>query len=191
MDRKALTFILLAALVLPACFGQEQKGQKKKPEAYSAVAMGTGGVAGGTMLPFNFLIDEYTSDADLTTYATLLKDKGSDALRRSLEKVNKGRVYPDTGTGNEIAIARKRQAGANTIITIVTARIMPFLERRNSGRTTDYPFGFLQVTLNQAGEGTGSIIAAANIKFNSKQGQYEIESFGNQYIKVANIRPHK
>jgi len=188
MNRKIVVWASLLgfAFLLSICIGQEQKA---KPEAYSAVAVATGGVAGGSMLGFNFFMDEYTSDADMMKYVTLLKDSGMDALRRALEKENKGRIYPDAGTGNQIAIARKRQAGANTVITIVTARTMPFLELRNAGRSTDYSLGFLQVTLNKAGEGTGQMLAAAKIKFNKKQGQYEIESYGHQYIKVVNIRP--
>jgi hypothetical protein len=186
-----MAWVFFVMLVLPGCFGQEQKQEKKKPETYSAVAMATGGVTGGGMLPFNFLVDEYTSDADVLKFAELLKEKGTDALRRALEKERTGRIYPDAGTGNDIAIARKRRTGPNTSINIVTARIMPFLERYNTGRSVDYPFGILQVTMNEAGEGTGNIIVAAKIKFNKKQGQIEIESFGNQYIKVVNVRRHK
>ena len=94
-------------------------------------------------------------------------------------------------TGNQSAVARKRQQGSDTILTIVTARIMPFTELYNNGRSTDYPFGYLQVTLNDKGEGIGKIIVAAKIKFNKKKGQYEIESYGNQYIKAVNIKPWK
>jgi len=61
----------------------------------------------------------------------------------------------------------------------------------NSGRSTDYPFGYLQVKLNEKGEGTGQIMAAAKIKFNKKEGRYEIESYGNQYIKATNVRISK
>lgn len=31
-------------------------------------------------------------------------------------------------------------------------------------------------------------MATANIRFDKKSGQYQIESFGNQYIKADNIR---
>ena len=191
MTRKYGTWMLFMLLALPVCFGQGQKDQKKKPEAYSAIATATGGVAGGEMLPFNFAIDEYTSDTDLMKFAAMLKERGPDALLNALEKENKGRIYPDTGTGNDIAIARKRKDGANTVVTIVTARLMPFLERYRSGRSKDYPYGFLQVTLNEAGKGTGSILVAASIKFNKKADHYEIESYGNQYIKVVNVRLQK
>ena len=66
---------------------------------------------------------------------------------------------------------------------------MPFVELYHNGRTTGYPFGYLQVKLDAAGKGSGQIMAAAKIRFDKKKAQYEIESFGNQYIKVANVRP--
>jgi hypothetical protein len=113
------------------------------PEAYSAVAMGTGGTVGGKSIPFDFRITEYTTDEEVQNFADLVKEKGTDALRRALEKEDKGRISPVTSTGNQIAVARKRQEGADTIITIVTARTMPFVELYRGGRTTDYPFGCL------------------------------------------------
>jgi len=45
--------------------------------------------------------------------------------------------------------------------------------------------------LNDKGEGVGQIMAAARIRFNKESGQYEIESFGNQYIKATNVHPWK
>jgi len=95
-----------------------------------------------------------------------------------------------TGTvGNQLAVARKRQEGSETIITVVTARNMSFVELYRGGRTTDYPFGFLQVKLNEKSEGNGQIMVTAKIRFDKKKGHYEIESYGNQYIKAVNVRP--
>ena len=164
---------------------------KPAPEAYSGVAMGTGGSVGGKTIQFDFRITQFTTDEEVQKFAELVKDNGTNALRRALEKEDKGRINAVGSTGNQIAVARKRQQGSDTIITIVTARTMPFVELYNGGRTTDYPFGFLQVTLNEKGEGTGQIMAAAKIRFDKKKGNYEIESFGNQYIKATNVRPWK
>jgi hypothetical protein len=161
---------------------------KTPPEHYSAVAMGTGGSVGGKTIQFDFRITQYTTDDEVQAFAQLVKDQGTDALRRALEKEDKGRISPAGSVGNQIAVARKRQQGTDTIITIVTARTMPFLELYHNGRTTDYPFGYLQVKLNAQGQGNGQIMAAARIRFDKKKGRYEIESYGNQYIKAANVR---
>jgi hypothetical protein len=134
-------------------------------------------------------INRYATDEEIDQLAELLKEKGPDALRRALEKLDVGRINPVGSVGNQIAVARKRQIGSDTVITLVTARNMPFIELYRGGRTTDYPFGFVRLTLNEKGEGTGQIIVAAKIRFDKKKGHYEIESFGHQYIKAINVRP--
>jgi hypothetical protein len=183
-----LGFVL--SLILSLAFVSSAQ-DNASAEAYSGTAIGTGGSVGGKTIQFNFRITQYTTDEEVQNFAQLVKDKGTDGLRRALEKEDKGRINAVGSTGNQIAVARKRQEGSDTIITIVTARTMPFLELYNGGRTTDYPFGYLQVKLDANGQGTGQIMAAARIRFDKKKGQYEIESFGNQYLKATNIRPSK
>jgi len=183
-----LLLLLGIALLMPVAYGQEEK---PKPESYTAVAMGTGGSVGGSSMPFDFRVTKWTTDEEVKQYMELLKESGQDALRRKLEKEDRGQLSPVGRVGNTIAVARKRQAGTETIITIVTARIMPFIELYRGGRSTDYQFGFLQVKLNEKGEGMGQIMAACKLRFDKKKGQYEIESYGNQYIKAVNVRPNK
>jgi hypothetical protein len=187
-----LSRIPLFVLVVFASFSLAASAQEKMaPEAYTGVAIGTGGTVGGRSVSFDFRITSYTTDQEVQNFAQLVKEKGRDALRSALEKEDKGRINLVGTTGNRIAVARKRQQGEKTIITLVTARQMSFGELYNSGRSVDYPFGFLQLTLDGTGKGTGQIMAAAKIRFNKKSGQYEIESFGNQYIKATNIRPNR
>lgn len=179
--------VALLTCVTPADFSAQEKPQT---DSYSGVAIGTGGTVGGKSISFDFRITSYTTDEQVQEYAKLLKAKGQDALRSVLEKQDMGRINPVGSTGNQIAIARKRQSGSDTIITIVTPRTMSFTELYRSNRSVDYPFGLLRVKLNAKGEGTGKIMAAAKLKFNKKSGKFEIESYGNQYIKALNVRPH-
>jgi hypothetical protein len=188
MRKTAGAFAIFVFLVLaPGAVAQD----KTLPEAYSGVAIGTGGSVGGKTMQFDFRVMQFTTDEEVQNFAQLVKDKGTDALRRALEKEDKGRINAVGSTGNQIAVARKRQQGSDTIITIVTARTMPFVELYRGGRSTDYPFGYLQVKLDDKGQGTGQIMAAARIRFDKKKGNYEIESYGNQYIKATNVRPSK
>ncbi len=144
---------------------------------------------GGRSMQFNLTISGYTTDEEVVNFANLLKERGQDALRDALDKENKGRINPTGFVGNDIAVARKRQVGKDTIITIVTARIMSFAELYRHNRTTDYPFGFMLLKLDENGKGNGQIMVACSIRFNKKNGKIEIESFGNQYIKATNIFP--
>jgi hypothetical protein len=119
------------------------------------------------------------------------KTKARTCFAAPWKKRNKGRIAVVGSTGTQIAIARKRTQGADTIITIITPRILPFAELYHNGRSTDYSFGYLQVKLDSEGKGSGQIMAAAKIRFDKKSGQYQIESFGNQYIKATNVRPSR
>ena len=156
--------VLLACLPLAAA-----TQDKPAPEVYSAVAMGTGGSVGARTMNFDVRITSYTTDEEVQKYADLLKAKGQDALLSALQDEDKGRVLPVGSTGNQIAVARKRTADGITTITIVTARLMSFRELYNNGRSTDYPFGYIQFKLNADGKGTGQIMAAAKLKFDKKK----------------------
>ena len=178
---------LAAGLLLHAtAFGQENE----KPEQYSAVWSVVGGTAGGTTVPFDIRIKKYNTFDEIKAYADLVKEKGQDALRSALEKQDLGQLSPVGSVGTPIAVARKLVQGDKTIIRVVTARNLSFVELRYSGRSVDYPFTFLELTLDKNGKGTGTAIAAASIKFNKKTGIHEIESLkhGTAYNKLLNVQ---
>jgi hypothetical protein len=54
-------------------------------------------------------------------FAQSVKEQGTDALRRALEKEDEGRVLPVGSTGNQINVARKLTHGTDKIITILLA----------------------------------------------------------------------
>jgi hypothetical protein len=89
MKKSVTAFAILAFLVsAPRVLTQE----KSPVEAYSGVAVGTGGTVGGKSISFDFRITQYTTDEELQNFAQLVKDKGTDALRSALEKEDKGTV---------------------------------------------------------------------------------------------------
>ena len=187
MHKIALLMIAVIGF-MPTAFSQEEKG---KVDAYTFVAVSTGGSTGGRTASFDFRITRYTTDQEVEELANILKTQGQDGLRRAMEKLDVGRINPVGSTGTQISVARKRQTPDGTILTIVTPRNMSFVELYNSGRSVDYPFGYVRFTLNEKGEGTGQIMAATKITFNKKKDLVELESFGNQYLKATNVRPNK
>jgi hypothetical protein len=83
MKKRTRVFAILVVLVsVLGVFGQD----KTPSEAYTGVAMGTGGGVGGKTIQFDFRITQYTTDQEVQDFAQLVKDKGTDALRRALEK---------------------------------------------------------------------------------------------------------
>lgn len=78
---------LVCMFVLPASYGQDEKNQ---PEAYSALAMGTGGSVGGKSVPFDFRITSYTTDEEVDKFAALLQQRGRTLCATRWTKKTKG-----------------------------------------------------------------------------------------------------
>lgn len=173
---------LTLALPLLAASGQE----KKKPETYSAVVVGAGGAIGAASMNIDIRIDRHTTDEEMTEYINLLKEKGQDALRRKLEKVDVGNIRPSVSVGTDLAIARVLQTPEGKVIRLLSARGMSFLELYRSGRSTDYPFTIVEIRIDPDGKGAGTIIGGAQVSIDKEI--LEIESLGNQYAKLANVR---
>ena len=186
-----ITFVSIV-LLLPALTladSDDKKKDKKKAESYSATAMGVAGSVGGRSLGLRIQIKEYSTDEEIRELAEILIEGGTDALRRKMEKIDKGSIGPDFRVGTDIAAVRARPMENGTRIIIVTARPMPFFELRNSGRSTDYPFGWVDIQLDEKGRGQGAVIVAAKLKFN-KEGVLEVESYGIQPIQLMNVRKY-
>jgi hypothetical protein len=186
MTRRAT---LVTALVLQTgllAFGQEGL----KPEHYAATWAVVGGTGGGSTVPIDIRIKRFNTEAEISQYAALLKDKGADGLRGQLEKEDVGQFSPVGKVGTVLAVARKVPQGDRTIVRVLTLRPISFEELRNGARSVDYPYTMLELTLDNNGNGTGTAIGAASIKFNKKKNIYEIESFGHgaAYNKLLNVR---
>jgi hypothetical protein len=185
MSRITLTLVV-AVCLLPTAFCRCAEAQD---DSYTARIV-TGSTS-AQQIQFTFTITKYTTEAELKELAAILKNQGQDALIEAMKKREAGRIYKLGDTGNEIAVAEKIQSGKDTIITMATARRISVTELSRKAEHADYPLGFLQVTLNEKGEGTGKMLTAAKIKFSEKKGHMEIEPLGTGYTKVTNVAPNK
>ena len=68
-----------------------------------------------------------------------------------------------------------------------TDRPVAFIEARSFLRTMDYPFGIIELRLDAKGKGSGRLIAAAQVKFDS-QGVLQIESYGLEPFRIFQAR---
>jgi len=187
MTRRAGALALSVALLMCSTALAEEKSGT---DHYSGVWAVVGGGAGGSTVSFDLRVNKYNTDDDIKNYAALLADNGPDALRRALEKQDVGQLSPTGRVGTQIAIARKLRRGDKTIVRVVTARNLSFVELRYSGRSVDYPYTILELVLDKNGKGSGTAIAAAKIRFNKKKNTYEIESLqhGTAYNKLLGVQ---
>ena len=187
MSRKIGIVIAFACLCLVA----SPRHATAQDEAYTASARVSKDTAGG-LVQFNFTITKWATQEEIKRLGAILKDQGQDALLAELKKMDSGRIRRTNDTGVAIAVAEKSQHGGKTIITLIAARQMS-LSETNRGRSTstDYPFGFLQVQLDDKGEGSGKMVTAAKIKYDKDGDAFRLDPFGNGATPVNNVKPLK
>jgi len=187
MSRKIAIVLAFACL----CIAGSPRYAKAQAEAYTASAR-VSQDAGGGLVQFNFTITKWATQEEIKALGAVLKDKGQDALLDELKKLDAGRIRRVGDTGIQIAVAEKSQHEGKTIITLIAARRMT-LSETNRGRSTstDYPFGFLQVHVDDKGEGSGKMVTAAKIKYDKEGDTFRLDPFGNGTTPVNNVRPLK
>jgi hypothetical protein len=168
------------------------QSEKMKPLQFEATVIGVRGSAASMSTGVTIWLEATTSDEDLHEYLNLIAEKQAQGytsqLRQRLERVSGlGRIAITGKTGTELAVVRRRQTEEGELFTLVTARNLPFVELRHGGRTTDYPFSFVQLLVDEEGKGQGTVIVAARVMFDD-DGQLEIESYGLQPFQLVNVR---
>jgi len=188
-------FVLTLSLTVPA---QDQTPPKPKNEKFGALAYlphgaGPAMVGAGARVNVDLYVNNYTSDADAKTLATALREGGSPALLKQLEKaksIGKVRLVGRAGF-YDFKLIRSHQIEGGRRIYAVGDRPMGFLEVYAGGRSMDYPFGIMQLDLKQNGkgkeEGKGALIYAAKIKVLDNN-QIEVESYGVGAIELMAVR---
>ena len=175
MNRYApILVLLLLATALPAA-----------SEQFTGRIVDAGGaVPRASATFFRVQVKEYTSDEEVERLARVLIEEGPDDLRREMEKLDVGWIRIGDRLGYPISIARSFDTPQGRVIRFATDRPIAFIEARNLLRTMDYPFGIIELRLDDKGKGAGRVIAAAQLEFNN-EGQLEIESFGLEPFRIT------
>ncbi len=183
----SLVLIWAGAASLPLLAASSQENEERK-EVFTMVAVPTSGSARVT-IDFTMRLNEFTTDQEVVKLIEILREGGTDELRRTLEKVEKGKLSPKGRIGADVAVARVRKTEKGERFIVITARTIPGLELYVSGRSRDYPFGWFEFEIDEEGKmvDTGTFIMAARLSFN-KEGQFEIESYGMQPYRLTNFK---
>jgi len=182
-------FLILAVAgswTLLAASSQEE--EEEREETFTMVAIPTKGSARIT-IDITLRIKKFTTDEKVLELIDVLKEGGTDQLRRTMEKMQNGKVTPRGRIGADVAVARVHKTEEGERFIVVTARTIPGFELYVSGRSRDYPFGWFEFEVDEEGKGIGmgALIVAAKLQFN-KEGQFEIVSYGIQPYQLVNIK---
>ena len=185
MKNKILIVWLLIAFAFPLAIFSEDS----KPETFSATAVNTTGPAPHVSL--RIYITSYTPDEEVVQLANILKTQGPDALLKAINKVERGRITPLRKTGTDVGFVRSRPTeNGGRHITMVMERPIAFAELWRGSRSTDYPFGILQMDVDKDGKGSGTLMVAAKIEF-TKDNTVEVENYSVAPMRLMGLNKLK
>ncbi len=187
--RRSLRFVcallFCVASVLPAAAaGQSERGGRVYVQG---TMVGVGGRYGGRSLPFNLIINSYTSPGQVQELNDALQ-RGQDELLRALSKMDAGRI----SLGNNVgvianAVIRSPGPDGGTKLTVLYERNLRMFELRYGTRSADYRFGYAEIFLDQRGRGQGTIIPAARVRLRDGN-NWEVEDFGTFPARLMGLR---
>ena len=141
---------------------------------------------------FTLTIDRQTSDQRAQELLGLLQEGSDDRLLNQLDRESVGRFSINGQIGPRLNVVRESTIGGQTRIFAVFRRWMNFGEIRGGYRSTDYPYGVIELYIDpRTGKGEGTFVAAAKIRWkadrDSGQNQIEIENFATYPARLMGV----
>jgi hypothetical protein len=187
MKRRAILAILgvtCAVLVAGWSFGIKEN-EKSFQERFEAV-MSPSLSANDRV---SVAIREFSSDQELKELAQTFAKGGEGALQKALGKINKGRFrIGDEGTMPLLIITSEQAGPLRRLNLIGKAPSIPVQGFAGSISTQHqgFPYTFIQLEVDERGNGRGALILYVNLTFNS-QGRMAIKPMDRQGVQLGNV----
>ena len=156
-------------------------------EVFEGTLVSTAAGASG-IVPFTIQIEKYTTDQETLALIETLADDGWRALESALqdaEESDVGRFQVQGQPRILLGLARNLPNESGRVVRVATARPIRLFDWR-SPRSREYAFGIIELILDENGNGSGSVIAAAKVEFDDK-GQLSIESYTQPPFSITRV----
>ncbi len=172
---------------------QEVNAQTKETYSGTILSYGTGFNTRTVTRQFTLTVNGTTSDQEAQEYLGILQSGGQDDALKAIKKQELGRFSLVGNVGVPINVVRESVANGQRRIFIVFERWTQFAEYRGGYRSLDYPFGVIEMTVDEAtGKGEGTYIAAAQIRWRqdkrTNEYQVEIENFATYPARLLGVK---
>jgi hypothetical protein len=156
-------------------------------EEYTGTAISINGARTATAF-FNLRINGETSDEQARQYLSVLQQNGQDRALDAIRKNDLGSFSVDNQLGRTLNVVRESNVDGKRRLFVVFERWERFAELRGGYRSLDYPFGVIELYIDNAtGKGEGTYIAAARIRWIDDKNQVEIENFATYPVKLTAV----
>jgi len=187
INMKRHCYLLITIALAIGITSSSTSAQRGTTFTGTAVIYGSGVSTRTVSRTFTMIINRRTSEADATMYLQTLQRGGQDDFSRQIESNELGRFSFDGQTGLPINAVLVDQDGDDTRIRVVFKRWIGFGELRRGARSTDYPFTYVELRIDQNGRGDGMIIPAARVRARGSN-TLEFEDFGTFPGRLMGVR---
>jgi len=178
------------ALLCIGFVGTTDLAAESVPEQFTGRIVDVGGaIPGATSTFVTIRINEFTSDEQVAGFVKLLGEEGSDALEDALWDLDIGWIRIGGSLGYPLSLARSFDVDGGRVVRVVTDRPIQMFESMRGLRSKDYPFGIIELRLDDNGKGEGRLIAAAQAEM--AEGRLEIESYGTEPFRLISMSTDK
>ena len=162
MKRDVECFLVIAIAVV-ATLNTSAAGQRSEltlPLKLNAFAVSTGGPRTDPVASqVNINITRWSTEAETARLLETLKSKGPEALLEAVRDAKSvGTISTPGNLAYDLRYAAQEELGDGMQrIVLMTDRPISMWEAVNRPRSYDYPFTFIELRLNQQGEGEGKL----------------------------------
>jgi hypothetical protein len=183
-----LTMLSAALLVTSSASPRAQA----TAEAFTATAA-VKGAGGSASAAVTITIDHKNSLAEADALKAAFKSGGAAALRKALAGMPPtGSVRIGAGSATPTRVAIERSTGGGRLLTILTDQPLAFVGGAVPGAKPKegYDFAVIDIEVDAAGSGTGTVAPAAKIKMN--QDAFVVEDYGGvELVRLTAVKKTK
>jgi hypothetical protein len=176
--------ILWAELAHAQGRGMDRKANR---EVYRGNIFYIGGTRGASTDFFTLTIDSYTPDQEVQRMLGSLQNGGQDELRKQLGNPKRGTIQIGNRLSRDLQAVWVTQTDEGRKIFALAERWMGFGELRRGSRSVDYPFTYIELSLEDDKKIEGELFPASRVRA-KKNMTLEVENFGIYPARLTNIK---
>jgi hypothetical protein len=183
--------VALLLVILAASGIAQHHEQRSGKEEFSAVALSAGGPRSNPVAArVDITIERYSTEAERQRLMSALT-KGQDELLETLRKLPRVGTIRRPGTlAWDLHYAQQRpgEDGGRRIV-LATDRPISTWEAINQPRTIDYPFTFIELQLDNDGEGVGKLSRATRVRASDNGRFVFLENWDTRPVDLTQVKP--
>jgi hypothetical protein len=185
LGRTAAIAAVAATVSAGSALVQAQKGEEK----FTGTASVKTAAGAAATAPVTIVISHKMTQQEADKYLGAFRSGGAAALRKALDGVKPtGSVRIGNGPTTPTRLTLERATGSGRLLTMVTDKPILFLGAGLPGAKPKegYDFAVIDIEVDAAGTGSGTLAPAAKIRVN--EGAFVVEDYGAESIRIAGVK---